>query len=83
VRSVKETLHELSQKTSQITDDELKKLKARLPHLKDSDWKEIETMAKRLGAKVLQDPMVELKSRAKEDSETESVLAFFRSLFRI
>lgn len=82
-RTIKDAIRELSAKTGQITEAELRYLRSKLPHVADSDWKEIELMARRLSAKVVQDPMVELKSMSKESGEAEGILHLFRSLFKI
>lgn len=83
LKSLDETLRDVSQKTTLMTESELQALRLKLPHLSEADWKEIEKMARRLSSKVLQDPMVELKSLSKQGEESETLVQFFRSLFRI
>jgi glutamyl-tRNA reductase len=81
--SVSETFSRLAAKMQTITDDELSHLKMRLGHLKREDWLEIEKMASRLTSKLVQDPMTELKSQIQIAGESESMIQFFRNIFRI
>lgn len=83
ISSVNETFNRLAQKMESLTADELVELKKRLPHLKDGDWAEIEKMAIRLTSKWIQDPMTELKSQLQTAGESESLVQFFRNIFRI
>lgn len=80
---VGEILGEVQARADQWTASEIQELKARLPHLNAADWNEIEKMAKRLSSKVLQDPMVGLRSSLQEGEETETLVQFFRSIFRV
>jgi glutamyl-tRNA reductase len=82
-RSSLNVLRELSVKSTSITEAELGELKKRLPHVGETDWQEIEKMAHRLSSKILQDPVVEIRSRLKKNSEVEGVLDFVRALFRV
>lgn len=82
-KTLDDALRDVSQKTTMIADRELKELRPRLTKISDSDWSEIEKMARRLSSKVLQDPVLELKYRAKQGLEPETILEFFRSLFKI
>lgn len=81
--SIDQALRHLAKKMDDLRQEELKSLKSRLPELSIDDWVEIEKMSSRLMSKVVQDPMVELKSLVESTDEKESVIEFFRSLFRI
>lgn len=78
-----EILGQVQARADQTASKEIEALKAKLSHLKAEDWVEIEKMARRLSSKVLQDPMVGLRSSLQESEETESLMQFFRSIFRI
>jgi len=80
---IRQTLADLSKKAESLTQDEMKHLRLKLAHLPEKDWVEIEKMATRLRSKLLQDPVLELRSRTKSPEEGESFLDFFRSLFRV
>jgi glutamyl-tRNA reductase len=81
--SVSKTLEHLSAKADRLTQGELDHLKSKLGHLSDSDWAEIEKMAHRLSHKVLHDPIVELRSLLDSSEESETVITYFRNLFRL
>lgn len=81
--SVSDTFSRLARKMEGLTADELKALKIKLAHLEKSDWDEIEKMAFRLTSKLVQDPMTELKSQIQIAGESESLIQFFRNIFRI
>lgn len=81
--SVAETFESLKAKVEDLQSKELKLLRQRLPDLSQKDWQEIEKMTSRLGSKILQDPIVELKSRMEQAEERETWLQFFRNIFRI
>ncbi len=80
---VQEVIAHLAAKTDSIAENELKALKQKLAHLSDQDWAEVERTTKRIGAKILQDPMLELKSQAKASGELDGIIQMFRSFFRI
>lgn len=80
---VSDTFSKLSHKIQILTQDELQQLKSRLSNISEEDWKEIEKMARRLGGKILKDPMIELRERLEENKEPEAWLHFFKSFFRI
>lgn len=80
---VGEILKQVQGRARSIKAKELEELKSRLPELSPTHWAEIEKMAERLTSKVLQDPMVGLRSSLQESSETETLVQFFRSIFRI
>jgi glutamyl-tRNA reductase len=80
---VGELFGQVHARAEDFTSQEIHKLKAKLPHLTASDWDEIHKMATRLSSKVLQDPMVGLRSSLQESEEKETLVQFFRSIFRI
>ena len=77
---LRQTFQELSLKVEGLRKRELDALKAKLPSLSESDWREIELMSRRLADKIVQDPMSELR---KQGEEEETWLHFFRKLFKI
>ncbi|MDB5039184.1 MAG: glutamyl-tRNA reductase [Bacteriovoracaceae bacterium] len=81
--SISETFESLAQKVEKLTTEELRELRARLPSISEKEWAEIEKMAFRLTSKVVQDPMMELKSQIQVSGESESLIQFFRNIFRI
>ncbi len=81
--SMSQTFSQLSEKIEKLTNQELVYLKSNLSHCPEADWKEIEKMAHRLSSKILQDPMLELKSLVETEEKSEDLLRFFRNLFRI
>lgn len=81
--SLSETFERLSAKVKDLQEKELEALKNRLSNISEEDWREIEKMSRRLSSKILQDPIVELKSRLENTEEKETWLHFFRNIFRI
>jgi glutamyl-tRNA reductase len=81
--SVSEAFTRLSKKIEGLTESELRYLKTKLSHIPEEDWKEIEKMAFRLTSKLVQDPMMELRSQIQLTGENESLVQFFRNIFRI
>jgi len=81
--SANQTFERLSQKVKALRLSELKQLRQRLAQVSEQDWKEIEKMSERLSSKILQDPIVELKSRLEREEERETWLQFFKNIFRV
>lgn len=81
--SLTQTFKRLDKKLVHIRDQELEALKKRLSHLDSGDWREIEQMAQRLSSKILQDPIVELKTRAQDSKEKDTWLQYFRNIFKV
>ncbi len=81
--NLSQTVSRLATKWEALTRAELETLRSRLKGVSDKDWQEIEKMADRLRHKFLQDPTVELRSQLQVASEPESILEFFRNLFRV
>jgi glutamyl-tRNA reductase len=80
---LQETFLRLSEKVDELRKSELQALRAKVNDVSDSNWLEVEKMSQRLAAKILQDPMRELRTRLERDAEKDSFLQFFRNLFRI
>jgi len=81
--SISQTFGRLTSKMEKMTMEELSTLRARLGSVSEKDWAQIEKMAYRLTSKVLQDPMKELRLQVERNAESESLLQFFRNIFKI
>jgi glutamyl-tRNA reductase len=66
-----------------MTLKELEHLRKTLPQLSEAEFDLIRAMAKRMAQKFLQEPTVELKALLSAGEEEDSLLRFFRSIFRI
>lgn len=80
---LQETFQRLSEKVDEIRVSELTSLKIKLGDLSPEQWDEVEKTTRRLAQKILQDPMRELRTRLERDAEKESLIQFFRNLFKI
>jgi len=77
------TLAQLATKLEEMTIKELDYLRKSLPQLSEAEFELIRAMAKRMAQKFLQEPTVELKALLSAGEEEDSLLRFFRSIFRI
>lgn len=77
------TLAQLATKLDEMTLKELEHLRKNLPQLSEAEFALIREMAKRMAQKFLQEPTVELKALLSAGEEEDSLLRFFRSIFRI
>ncbi len=82
VANVSQTFDQLKKKVDTLKEAELVSLKSKLGGVSPEAWQEIEKMAARLSHKILQDPMIELRNQI-EAGSSESLLRFFRDIFRI
>lgn len=82
-QSVDQTFQRLSAKIDDIRDRELEALRKKLSHLSEEDWAEVVKATRRVGQKIMQDPVMVLKSQAKIQGEGETWLHFFRNVFKI
>lgn len=85
--SASQTFKLLEEKIESIRVSELAALKPRLQNLSEDEWLAVEKMAERLGLKILQDPMLELRTRLEnldeEAFQGETWIKYFRNLFRL
>ena len=82
-QSVDQTFQRLSAKIDDIRDRELETLRKKLSHLSEEDWAEVVKATRRVGQKIMQDPVMVLKSQAEIQGEGETWLHFFRNMFKI
>ncbi len=82
-QNLDQTFQRLSEKMDDIRINELEILRKRLAHLPEEDWNEIVKTTKRLSQKLMQDPVMVLKSQAENRNESDTWLHFFRNMFKI